>query len=131
MARGNRKKYKGETYASEFELSVAKRLAKRKDLKVEYEAEAIPYVLFRNYTPDFKIETATQKTLYIEAKGHFDRDSRAKMLAVKDQHPEKEICIVFESDNLLYKGAKWRYSDWAERNGFKYSINEIPKEWFE
>lgn len=130
MARGKRTKYKEQTYASEFEASVAKKLGRKRSLIVEYESETIPYVLTRNYTPDFKVTTPSGHVIYIEAKGHFDRDSRAKMLAVKDQHPEKTIHIVFEQDNFLYRGAKWRYSDWAKKNGFSYSINDLPKEWF-
>lgn len=44
------------------------------------------------------------------------------MVAVKRQHPDLDIRIVFYSKKL--KDIKW-----AERHGFPYAIDEIPKEW--
>lgn len=130
MARGKRTTYKKVQYASKFEAEVAKKLARRKNVNVEYETEQLPYVLYKNYEPDFVVTLEDGTKFYIEAKGHFDRDARSKMIAVKEQHPDKDIRLVFESDNYLYRGAKWRYSDWAERNGFMYSIQDVPKDWF-
>lgn len=44
------------------------------------------------------------------------------MIAVKRQHPELDIRIVFYGPNK-------KYARWAEKNGFKYAFENIPKEW--
>lgn len=69
---------------------------------------------------------------YIETKGFFPYQDRAKMLLVKEQHPTLDIRIVFYRDNpsQLGRGSKSRPSDWALKNGFVYAIGEVPKEWF-
>ena len=94
---------------------------KRSKVKFEYETEKIPYVLARHYIPDFIVTTCTGK-LYIEAKGYLRPEHKAKMVAVRKQHPEKDIRILFYAPNK--KNEKW-----AVKNNFKYAIGSIPKEW--
>lgn len=96
---------------------------KRSKLKFEYESEKIPYVIAGHYIPDFIIETPTGK-VYIEAKGYYRPEAKRKMVAVKKQHPEKDIRIVFYSYRLAYE-------KWAIKYGFKYAFGGIPKEWLE
>ena len=101
--------------------------------KLEYEVDKLPYVLEKNYIPDFTITRDDGTILYIEAKGlgrAFDGYVRAKMIAIKAQHPEKDIRIIFYRDGPIAKNAKMKASDWAEKHGFPYSISEIPEEWF-
>lgn len=105
---------------NKFEKRIARQLKKAK-LAFGYESDRIPYVLARHYVPDFVISTPAGK-LYVEAKGYFRPDAKAKMVAVKKQHPEKDIRIVFYSKNK-------RYVKWAEKHGFKYAIESIPPEW--
>lgn len=110
---------------NQFEQKILKQLKKTK-LPVEYEAERIPYVLAGHYIPDYVITTLTGK-VYIEAKGHFRPEAKRKMAAVKRQHPEKDIRIVF------YPGSKKKitqYERWAIKNGFRFAWGEIPKDWF-
>ena len=109
-------------FKSKFEAEIYSQLPSN----FEYEIEKIPYVLVQEYTPDF---TDKNSNLVIEAKGYFDAAARRKMLAVKNQNPEKRICIVFQSDNRISKKSKTTYSQWAEKNGFEYSIGVVPKEW--
>lgn len=56
------------------------------------------------------------------------------MIAVKNQHPEIDLRIVFYSDGKIgptRKDGTWlKQSDWAVKNGFKFSIRKIPEEWF-
>jgi predicted nuclease of restriction endonuclease-like RecB superfamily len=94
---------------------------KRAKVGVKYEAEKIPYVIAGHYKPDFIIETPSGK-IYIEAKGYFRPEHKRKMAAVKRQHPEKDIRIVF------YRKSKSN-ERWAIKHGFPYSFATIPKEW--
>lgn len=106
-----RNKFEQRTYA----------YLKKKKIKFTYESAKIPYVLARHYIPDFIIETPSGK-IYIECKGYLRPEHKAKMVAVKRQHPELDIRILF------YSFSK-KYVNWAEKNGFKYAISTIPKEW--
>lgn len=102
-----------------------------KGAKVEYEVDTLPYTISHNYTPDLTITFKDGTILYIELKGlgrSFDAHARQKMVAVKAQHPEKDIRIIFSRDGRLM-GMKMTASQWAEKYGFKYSIKEIPEEW--
>ena len=55
------------------------------------------------------------------------------MLAVKKQHPDLDIRLVFQAPhNTLTKKSKTTYAQWAEKNGFLWAIyNDIPIEWFD
>lgn len=125
-----------KTAASAFEYQVYQGL---KDIlpsryKLEYEVDELAYTLEKNYRPDFTITRNDGTILYLEAKGlgrAFDGDARMKMIAVKAQHPEKDIRIIFMRDGPISKGAKMMASDWAKKYGFIYSIGSIPLEWFE
>lgn len=105
-----------------FEKKLYAQLKKAK-ISFQYESERIAYVLARHYIPDFIIQTPTG-TVYIEAKGHLRREDKAKLIAVKRQHPEKDIRIVF------YRKDKARET-WAVKNGFRYAVETIPKEWLD
>ena len=87
-----------------------------------YEEERIAYILARHYSPDFILYTKSGK-IYIECKGYFRPEDKAKMLAVKRQHPNKDIRILFYSKND-------KYIKWCEKNGYRYAIERIPKSWF-
>lgn len=91
-------------------------------LEFSYETEKIPYILSRNYIPDFVIKTKSGKKLYIEAKGYFRPEHKAKMVAVKKLYPDMDIRILFYAPNK-------KYQKWAEKNNFPYAFGEIPEEW--
>ena len=105
-----------------FEKRIEKSLKKSK-VKFSYETEKIPYVIAGHYIPDFIIATTSGK-IYLETKGHFRPEAKRKMAAVKRQHPELDIRIIFYSRKL--KDIRW-----AEKHGFKYSIETIPTEWLD
>lgn len=107
---------------NKFETAVFKQLKKAKAV-FTYESEKIPYVLARHYIPDFIISTVTGK-VYVEAKGHLRREDKAKLKAVKKQHPELDIRLLF------YRKDKARET-WALKNGFRYAIETIPDEWLQ
>lgn len=107
-------------YKSKFEKKTATQL-KRAKVKFKYESRRIPYTLACHYTPDWEIETPTG-VLIVETKGYFKPEDRRKLAAVKRQHPEIDIRIVF------YKRVP-QYIRWAEKHGFKYAVEKVPKEW--
>lgn len=106
---------------NKFETRTHRQLTRAK-IKFKYESERLPYILARHYVPDFVIETKLGK-IYLETKGYLRPEHRAKMVAVKKQHPEKDIRILFYS-------RKARDIKWAEKHGFRYAIDTIPREWF-
>jgi predicted nuclease of restriction endonuclease-like RecB superfamily len=105
---------------NKFEDKLYRRL-KRAKVRFKYEALKIPYILARHYIPDFIIETPTGQVL-IEAKGYFRPEAKAKMLAVKKLNPQLDIRLVFYSANP-------KQIRWAEKNGFRYAVGDIPTEW--
>lgn len=107
---------------NKFEHKIHSQL-KRARVSFKYENQKIPYILARHYIPDFIIDTPTGK-LYIECKGYLRPEHKCKMVAVKKQHPELDIRIIFYSLNKAN-------IKWAERHGFKYAISKIPKEWLD
>ena len=107
-------------------------------VKFEYEATKIPYTVSGTYLTDFDVITKNNRVLHIETKGNgrsFDGATRRKMIAVKKQHPELDIRIIFYSDGKIgpkrKDGSFMKQSDWAMKNGFKYAIKEVPEEWLE
>ena len=105
---------------NKFEARVFEQL-RRAGINFQYESEKIPYILARHYIPDFVISTPQGK-IYIEAKGYFRPEAKAKMVAVKKLHPEMDIRILFYASNK-------KYIRWAEKNGFKYAFHTIPEDW--
>lgn len=105
---------------NKFEQRIERSL-KRAKIKFKYESEKIPYVIAGHYIPDFIISVPSGK-IYLETKGHFRPEAKRKMAAVKRQHPELDIRIIFYSRKL--KDIRW-----ADKLGFKYSIDTIPEEW--
>lgn len=114
-------------YRSNFELQLARQLVDRK-IKFKYEEEKIPYVpKVRTYIPDFYIPATN---IYIEAKGHFDKADRVKMLLIKEQHKDLDIRMVFmHAKNKIYKGSKTTYADWCNKHDYEWADRKIPLEW--
>lgn len=69
--------------------------------------------------------------IYVESKGYFPYPERAKMVAVKEQHPDLDIRFVFYADSpgKLGKGSKVKPSEWAVKYGFPFTIRDIPADW--
>ena len=96
--------------------------------EAEYEPDKLTYVVNHKYTPDFKIGPYT----YIESKGRFLAQDRAKHLYIKEQHPEVTIHFLFgNASNTLNRSSKTTYADWCEKYGFQYTDLKrgIPQEW--
>lgn len=97
------------------------RSLKRSKASFKYEGCKLAYVLAKHYIPDFMVETPLG-LVYIEAKGYLRREDKTKLRAVKKQHPEIDLRILFYA-------SKKDDIKWAEKNGFKYAVGSIPKDW--
>lgn len=93
-----------------------------------YEELSLPYTLHGSYHPDFVI---TNSGIIVEAKGFLDRDSKRKMIAVKQQHPSLDIRFLFQQADKKMQGSKKTHGEWATRNGFQFAEREVPDEWLE
>jgi hypothetical protein len=95
----------------------------------EYETLKLNYTLSANYYPDFILPNG----VILEAKGYFKPEDRRKMLAVKKQHPDLDIRLVFQAPyNTLTKKSPTTYAKWAEKNGFLWAAShDIPLDWFD
>jgi len=128
---------------SGFEERIAKELDDAK-VKYTYETKSFTYVepLRKNlahcgacgstdlrrtgrYTPDFVLRSG----LIIEAKGRFTAGDRRKMKAMKKQHPDVKIVMLFMRDNALSRKSKTFYSDWCMENDYDFSIGTLKQEW--
>ena len=111
-------------------------------MKVTYEDEIIPYTITSTYRPDLRVSFRRddETVAYVEFKGNgraFTTDVRRKMIAVRDQNPDKKFYIVFYSDGKIgpkrKDGSFMRQSDWSVKNGFEFCIgvDNIPEHWFD
>jgi len=122
-----RKKLRGP-YKSRLEANFAKELFRR-GLKAEYEATTFAYVRKGHYTPDWKIAT----DVYVETKGYLSPSNRSNLISFREQHPNVQILLAFQNaDNKLNAKSKTTYSEWAEKNGFRWCdlSKGFPVEWF-
>jgi len=118
-----------QAFRSKLEKKISDQL-KAAGIEFKYESEKLPYEVparTAKYLPDFKLANG----IYVEAKGWLQAKDRQKMILVKEQHPNKDIRIVFErAKNPIYKGSKTSYAKWAEDHGFQYADKGvIPQSW--
>lgn len=106
---------------NKFERRIEGQLKKAK-ISFEYESQRIPYTIPGNYIPDFVIDQSDGHRVYLETKGHFRVDAKRKMAAVKRQHPDLDIRILFYSYKL--KDVRW-----ATKHGFPFAVGTLPEEW--
>lgn len=72
-------------------------------VKYEYESTKVPYQIQHNYTPDFLLPNG----IFLECKGYWDPEDRRKIKAVKQQNPELDIRMIFQSPyNKISKNLK-------------------------
>lgn len=134
--------YKHFDFKSKLEQDVGKDLLRRK-VKFYYELEAYGYtvsvdrsrcpscgegpaIIDRSYTPDFWLPNG----IIVECKGRFTAEERKKHVCMKEQHPDKDIRILFQSNNWMTKKRKQRYGDWCDKKGIIWAVGRsVPEEW--
>ena len=101
-------------------------------LKLLYETDKVHYVVparDAKYTPDFKLPKKGGY-FYIETKGIWTVQDRAKHLLIQKQHPDLDIRFVFSNQNAkLYKGSPTSYASYCEKHNFRYANKVIPEAW--
>lgn len=101
-------------------------------LKLLYETDKVHYVVparDAKYTPDFKLPKKGG-FFYIETKGIWTVQDRAKHLLIQKQHPDLDIRFVFSNQNAkLYKGSPTSYGAYCEKHNFRYANKVIPEAW--
>jgi hypothetical protein len=98
----------------------------------KFEPDTLPYIMggkVHGYTPDFRVADG----IYLEGKGYFKGGTkdRHKLMLVKDQHPEVDLRIIFQRENLpVTDDTTLTYGDWADLNGFTWAGGgKIPEHW--
>lgn len=118
-------------FRSALEAAIAKQIESERPAQWDYETERFKYTLKKTYTPDFILKKADGTRMYIEVKGMFTADDRAKMLAVRDDNPGIDIRFLFSNArSKLRKGSKSSYADWCDVHNFKWADGgRVPLQW--
>jgi len=119
---------RSDGFRSGFEKKLADQLSAA-GVEYGYETLKLDYIKparKTSYRPDFVLNNG----IIIEAKGLFSSSDRQKLIQVKEQHPNKDIRIVFATPHKrISKQSKTTYAAWAEYKGFPWADRVIPKEW--
>lgn len=54
------------------------------------------------------------------------------MALVFEQHPDRDIRMLFMRDNYISKQSKTKYSTWCDKRNIKYHVSlmgTVPEEW--
>ena len=121
-------------FRSGLEEKVADQI-KKAGLQVTYETDTVIYRIparDHKYTPDFKLQKPGGGFFYVETKGIWTVQDRAKILLCIEQNPGIDIRMVFSNQNSrLYKGSPTTYAMYCEKNGIKYAHKWIPDDWLD
>lgn len=140
--RTQRQPVRREDVRSGFEYRVCKDLDERnvpysyEDTTVEYYKKvnnALCYecgshhaVRKHTYTPDLRIH---RTGILVECKGRFTAPERTKMKAVVESNPHLDIRMLFQEDKYITKNKITTYTEWCEKQGIPYAIEEVPSDW--
>jgi len=113
-------------FRSELEEKVSDLLCEL-GIDYEYEPTKVAYQISHFYNPDFLLPNG----IYLETKGYWDSADRRKMKAVKEQNPDLDIRMVFQSPfNKISKRSKTTYAKWCEKHKIPWTAwHNIPMEW--
>ena len=109
-------------FRSKFEENVAKVLR-----GFEYEPITIPYVINRNYRPDF-VHAATGTV--VECKGFFREGDTKKYTSVKDSLPKGQqlVFVLMHPNKKIRRGAKMTMAEWCDKEGIVwYTIDTLQE----
>ena len=110
-------------FRSKFEEDVAKVLKKG----FEYEPFRVPYIIKREYCPDF-VHEATG-TL-VECKGFFREGDTKKYKSVRDCLPDHQrlVFVLMKPEKKIRKGAKMTMAQWCEKENIAWYSRDTLKE---
>ena len=81
------------------------------------------------YTPDFFLGGGGN--IIIETKGRFTAADRRKMVAVKRDHPDLDIRLLFMRNNKLTKRSHTTYTEWCDQHDYISAVGMPPDTWLE
>ena len=117
-------------YRSGFEHKISEQL-EQQSIDPKYEQTIVKYTIparDSKYTVDFTLPNG----ILIETKGRWMPEDRKKHLLVKEQNPELDIRLVFQSaKSKLRKGSKTTYADYCDKHGIKWAEKIIPQAWID
>ena len=109
-------------YRSGLEATFAKILPKR---QFSYEPYNVPYVMYRNYKPDY----VHKKTgIMIECKGFFRAGDTMKYKSIRDSSDKELIFLLSDPNKKIRKGAKMTMGQWCDKENFKFFTKAETKE---
>lgn len=110
----------GTRYRSQFELAVAGAISDAGVLP-HYEQKLLHYTL--NYTPDFAPQRVSDgRMMYLEAKGYFPPEDRAKILAVLRTNPAIRDIFVLVFQRPDSRASKTlTYGEWATKHNIQWT----------
>ena len=115
-------------YRSGFEHKISEQL-EQQNINPQYETTVVKYTIparDSKYTVDWTLPNG----ILVESKGRWTREDRKKHLLVKEQHPELDIRIVFQSANTkISKGSKTTYAAFCDKHGILWAEKNIPESW--
>jgi hypothetical protein len=109
-------------FRSKFEENVSKVLK-----GFEYEPFTIPYVIHRNYRPDF-VHAATGTV--VECKGFFREGDTKKYISVRDSLPKGQrlVFVLMHPNKKIRKGARMTMAEWCDKEGIMwYTIDTVQE----
>ena len=117
---------KTSRYRSQLEEKVADLLIEL-GVTYDYETTKIAYTIPHNYYPDFILPNG----IILECKGYWEASDRRKIKSVKEQNPDIDLRMVFQSPfNTISKKSKTTYAQWCENQGIPWaSFKNIPLDW--
>ena len=109
-------------FRSKFEETVAKVLR-----GFEYEPITIPYVINRNYRPDF-VHRASG--VLVECKGYFRDGDTKKYTSIRDSLPagQELVFVLMQPNKKIRKGAKMTMSEWCDKENILWYTIETLQE---
>jgi len=109
-------------FRSKFEENVSKVLK-----GFEYEPFTIPYVIHRNYRPDF-VHAASGTV--VECKGFFREGDTKKYISVRDSLPKGQrlVFVLMHPNKKIRKGARMTMAEWCDKEGIMwYTIDTVQE----
>ena len=109
-------------FRSKFEENVSKLLK-----GFEYEPFTIPYVIHRNYRPDF-VHAASGTV--VECKGFFREGDTKKYISVRDSLPKGQrlVFVLMHPNKKIRKGARMTMAEWCDKEGIMwYTIDTVQE----
>ena len=109
-------------FRSKFEETIAKVLQ-----GFEYEPITIPYVINRNYRPDFVHHASG---VLVECKGYFRDGDTKKYTSIRDSLPagQELVFVLMQPNKKIRKGAKMTMSEWCDKENILWYTIETLQE---